>query len=587
MSASELKQRLAAILAADAAGYSRLMSLDDRATVSVLDAARAVFRSHIEANQGRVIDMAGDSVLAVFDTATGAVGAALAVQAALMSAAQALPEERRMLFRIGVHLGDVIEKSDGTIYGDGVNIAARLEGLAVLGGVTISDAVHGAVRGKLAASFVDQGEQTMKNIGHPVRAFRVVAEASGTAQTTPVTAGSAIVTTAKPSIAVLPFKVLSGDNGLNFLADGLAEDVIALLARVAGFLVISQASSFVFREKEANIAVIARQLGVRYVVEGSVRPVGDRLRVSTQLTDAESGRVLWTGRFESSRDQAVDLQDHIARGVMSELEPELTRAEIVLIRRQRPENLDAWSCYRQATGAIALKGWNEEAMAEARAQLRHAVAIDPAFSLAYAHFALLTALGKNTGVIADSPELEVEAVAAAERAISLDEEGGSEVLGYAGCALADVGQNSRGTEILERALELDPSNAQAHVALGSALSLAGRFDEGIERMRYGMRISPRDRRLAFWGWALGTFLLRVDRLDEALQDARTACKRDARFHLPPILEAVTLMRLGRDGEARIALDTARRLRSTLTLGEVAVTHGRRAAKQLVHLWHVA
>ena len=584
LSNSELKQKLAAILAADVAGYSRLMAQDERGTVAALDAARAIFRTAIEGNQGRVIDMAGDSVLAVFEAAAGAVAAAVEIQRQVNAQAESSAEDHHMRFRIGVHLGDVFEKADGTIYGDGVNIAARLEGLAEPGGITVSDSVHGAVRGKIRADFEDQGEQSVKNIAHPVRAFRVLAERPGLARAARDGAAPDVVSAIKPSIAVLPFKVLSDDKGLGFLADGLAEDVIALLARVAGFLVISQASSFVFRERDANLAVIARQLGVRYVVEGSVRPVGERLRVSTQLTEAESGRVLWSGRFESTRDQAADLQDHIARGVISELEPELTRAEIILIRRQRPENVDAWGCYQQATGAIALKGWNEDAMGEARAHLQRAVAIDPAFGLAYAHLALLTALGRNTGVIPDSPLLEGDAIAAAERAIALDDEGGSQVLGYAGCALVDLGQTARGTEILQRALELDPSNAQAHVALGAALASGGRFEEGIAQMRYGMRISPRDRRLAFWGWALGLFLLRIDHLDEALLEARTAARRDTKFHLAPVLEAATLVRLGREEEARVALATARRLRSALALGEVAMTHGRRAAKQLEPLW---
>jgi adenylate cyclase len=587
VSGSELKQRLAAILAADVVGYSRLMSLDDRATVVALDAARAVFRSQIESNQGRVIDMAGDSVLAVFDTATGAVGAALATQEELRVYMNATSEDRQMRFRIGVHLGDVIEKADGTVYGDGVNIAARLESLAEPGGITISDAVYGAVRGKLTADFEDQGDQTVKNIAHKVRTFRVLPQRSDGPQTGPYANESAIMSAVKPSIAVLPFRVFSDDKSLGFLADGLAEDVIALLARVAGFFLISQASSFVFRERDGNIALIARQLGVRYVVEGSVRPVGEQLRVSTQLTEAESGRVLWSGRFDSARDQAAELQDNIARGIISELEPELTRAEIILIRRQRPENVDAWGCYRQALGAIALKGWNEEAMTDARSRLRRAVEIDPAFGLAHAHFALLTALGRNTGVIPGSSLLEGEAISAAELAISLGDDGGSQVLGYAGCALADLGQNARGMEILERALELDPSNAQAHVAMGSTLALAGRFEEGIECMRHGMRISPRDMRLGFWGWALGVFLLRVGRLDEALQEARVARKRDPRFHLSPILEAATLVRQERLDEARTALATARLLRSTLTLREVAMTHGRRAVKELEPLWQEA
>ena len=582
MSGSELKQRLAAILAADVAGYSRLMAADERATVSALDAARAVFRTQIESNQGRVIDMAGDSVLAVFETATGAVSAGLAIQKELKALIAVVPEDRRMRFRIGVHIGDVIEKADGTVYGDGVNIAARLEGLAEPGGITVSDSVRIAVRGKVAASFEDQGEQQVKNIPHPVRAFAVRVEGS-TSKPTPSSFKIDLALPDKPSIAVLPFTVLSDDSGIGFLADGLVEDVIALLARVAGFLVISQSSSFAFRNSDVSVSVVARQLGVRYIVEGSVRPVGEQVRVTTQLTDAESGRVLWSGRFESKRSETTDLQDVIARGVISELEPELTRAEIALIKRLRPENIDAWGCYHQAQGAMALKGWTEEAMSEAREQFQRAFAIDPAFALARAHFALLTALGRNTGVIKAAPGLADEAREAAEEAITLDD-GSSQVLGYAGCALADLGNHKRGIEILMRSLELDPSNAQAHVALGAAQCVVGETDAGIEKMRYGMRISPRDRRLGFWGWALACFLLRANRNEDALLEARVSIGRDSKLYLARVLEAAALQRLGRSDEARKALVVARRLRPILTPEEIAQSHGRRVAQLLESLW---
>ncbi len=488
-----------------------------------------------------------------------------------------------MRFRIGVHLGDVIEKTDGTIYGDGVNIAARLEGLAEPGGITVSDSVRIAVRGKVVADFEDQGEREVKNIPHPVRAYRVWPKGESAAKPAAAIGVIDLSLPDKPSIAVLPFTVLSEDSGIGFLTDGLVEDVIALLARVAGFLVISQSSSFAFRNSDASVSVVARQLGVRYIVEGSVRPVGEQVRVTTQLTDAQSGRVLWSGRFESKRSETTDLQDIIARGVISELEPELTRAEIALIKRLRPENLDAWGCYHQAQGAMALKGWTEEAMSEAREQFQRAFAIDPAFALARAHFALLTALGRNTGVIKAAPGLADEAREAAEEAITLDD-GSSQVLGYAGCALADLGNHERGIEILMRSLELDPSNAQAHVALGAAQCVVGETDAGIEKMRYGMRISPRDRRLGFWGWALACILLRANRNEEALLEARVSIGRDSKLHLARVLEAAALQRLGRSDEGRQALVVARRLRPILTPEEIAISHGRRVAQLLESLW---
>ena len=387
----------------------------------------------------------------------------------------------------------------------------------------------------------------------------------------------------KPTSAVVPFNVLSDDRGIHFLANGLAEDVIALLARVPGFLLISRASSFAFRGNDTSLPEVALQLGVRFLVEGSVRLMRDVLRVSTQLTDAASGRVLWSGRFDSRRDEAVDLQEDIARGIISELEPELTRAEIAHIRRQRPENQDVWAHYHQAVGAIAMQGWGKDAMAEARSQLQKSVALDPAFGLGHAHYALLTALARNIGLLPDSASLVSDARVAANHAIALDG-GSSEVLGYAGCALCDLGQHDRGVEILHQALEIDPSNAQAHVAMGAALALTGKFEAGIEKMRFGMKISPRDRRLGFWGWALGLFLLRADLLVEALAEARTSSRRDSRFHLARVLEAVVLDRQGCLVEAGAALAIARQLYAQLTLNQISLIHGRRVGQRMSLLW---
>jgi TolB-like protein/Flp pilus assembly protein TadD len=387
----------------------------------------------------------------------------------------------------------------------------------------------------------------------------------------------------RPTIAVLPFNVLSDDPHVKLLADGLAEDVIALLARVSGFLLISHASSFAFRGQNASLPEVALQLGVRFVVEGSMRPVGDVLRISTQLTEAASGHVLWSGHFDSHRDEAVDLQEDIARGIIAELEPELRRAEIVNVRRQRPGNQDAWAHYHQAVGAIALNGWGEDAMAEARSHLQKSVALDPSFGLGYAHYALLTALARNIGLLADPSSMQSESLSAANRAIALDD-GSSEVLGYAGCALCDLGYLDRGLEILQQSLEIDPSNAQAHVALGTALNLMGQFETGIEKMRFGMKISPRDRRLGFWGWALGIFLLKADRVDEALVEARTASRRDSKLYLTRVLEAAALDRLGHLADARAALAVARQLRRQLTLREVTLTHGRNVGERMTLLW---
>lgn len=385
----------------------------------------------------------------------------------------------------------------------------------------------------------------------------------------------------QPTIAVLPFQLRTESPRLQLLADGLVEDVIALLARVPGFRLISHASSFVFRHHPVPLPEIARQLGVRYVVEGSVRAVGETLRVSTQLTEAASGQVLWNGRFESAPHASEDLQDRITRGILSQLEPELTRAEIAHIRRQRPENLDAWAHYRQAVGSIALQGWSEAALDQARAQLRLSVALDPSFGLGHAHYALLTALAGNLGLMPQAAPAEVQT--AAERAIALDP-GSAEVLGYAACALGDIGQHARGQTLLQQALEIDPSNAQAHVALGAVLGLQGQLEAGIERMRLGMALSPRDRRLGFWGWALSTFLLRAGQREQALAEARSSAQRDPSLYLARVLEAAALDGLGQPETAAQALAAARALRPRLSLQEIAQVHGERIMQRLTPHW---
>jgi len=589
MSEGRVERRLAAILAADVAGYSRLMGIDEEGTLAALRAhRREILDPKIAAHRGRVVKTAGDGFLIEFASVVDATRCAMEVQLSTKERNISVPQDKRLEFRIGINVGDVIVEDDD-LFGDGINIAARLEAVAEPGGIIISAASHDAVLNHVKAEFRDLGGLSLKNIERPVHAFQVVFGPSGDTSAANDTehslrpqAGSAVE---GPSIAVRPFKVLSDNRDLEFLAEGLAEDVIALLARVPGFFLISRASSFAFRNAETPASIVAQQLGVRYVLDGSVRGAGDQVRVSTQLAEAATGRILWSGKFEAPRAETLELQDEIARGIMIELEPALTQAQVIVIRRQRPENVDAWGCYHQATAALGGKGWNETAVAEAKSLLRRALELDGNFALARGQLALLSALAQNTGLVAYSAEQTEEALAAAEMAIAADM-GSSEVLGYAGCAIADLGHRERGVEILRQAVEIDPSNAQAEVALGAAVAMMGDFDSGIRRMRHGIRLSPRDRRIGFWGWALAEFLLRANRPEEALEEARLAARRDPRLHLPPILEAVAQAVLGRAELARGALMSARRLRPNLTLQEIERSHGRRAAKILSDVWNV-
>ncbi|MBV8105398.1 MAG: hypothetical protein JO223_12395 [Hyphomicrobiales bacterium] len=587
MSKEQVERRLAAILAADVAGYSRLMGADEEGTLASLRAHRRDFLDlKIAEHRGRIVKSTGDGLLIEFASVVDATRCALDVQHGMRERNTSVPQDKRLEFRIGINVGDVIVE-DNDIFGDGVNVAARLEGIAEPGGIVISAVVRDAATNRVNAEFRDLGELSLKNIARPVRAFQVMFEADDRPNAAWAVADNigAPGRPERPSIAVRPFVVLAEDRGLEFLATGLAEDVTALLARVPGFFLISRASSFAFRNPETPTSVVAQQLGVRYVLEGTVRAAGDQVRVSTQLADAATARILWFGKFAASRAETLELQDDIARGIIIELEPALTRAEVAVIRRQRPDNVDAWGCYHQAIDALGGHGWNEQTVAEAQDFLRRALELDSKFALARAHLGLLSAIAQNIGLVERSAELTQEALAAAERAIA-DDPGSSEVLGYSGCALSDLGHRRRGADILRQASEMDPSNAQAEVAFGAALAMLGDHDAGIGHMRLGIKISPRDRRLGYWGWVLGMFLLRANRAGEALEEARIAARRDPRLHLPLILEAAAQATLGRTELARAALTSARRIRPKLTRREIEISHGRRAAKVLAGVWDV-
>ena len=578
MTEERLQRRLAAILSADVVGYSRLMGLDEAKTLSRLNALRRmVFDPTVAAYSGRIVKLIGDGALVEFASAVNAVTCAIEIQRLVGDYEAGGSQVDPIRFRIGINVGDIIIEGED-IYGDGVNIAARLEGIAEPGGIWLSRAVHEQVAGKVASAFTEVGVRNLKNIDTPVHVFRVGGRVEGSQGFTlpPLISD-------RPSIAVLPFLSLSEDRNLKLLADGLVEDVIALLARVPGFFVIARSSSFAYRSATQDVRHVGRELGVRYIVEGSIRASDKRARISTQLVEAESGKQIWTQRFDVELTETFDLQDEIARQIIRELEPELTRAELTLIQRQRPDNLDAWSRYRQALGAIALNGWNEEALAKTITHLRDAIALDPNFALAHATVALLGAIGANMSFAEDRLAAQQQALRDAETAVSIDPNA-SEVLGYAGCALADIGELARGREWLERAIEIDPSNAQAHVALGATQVQLRELEAGIKTMQYGIRLSPRDAALPFWGMVLAAGLARANRLQEALDESLNSCRRDGRLYGARVIAAFILLRLGREREARAAMTEARRIRPALSIEEIQHFFGRYIARDLVAIW---
>jgi len=497
VSESETRQRLAAILMADVAGYSRLMNCDESGTVAALDTARSVFRTTIEAHRGRVIDMAGDSVLAVFETAGGAVVSALAIQAELARRSADVAPDCRMQFRIGIHLGDVMEKADGTVYGDGVNIAARLEGIAEPGGVTVSDAVQCAVRQRLEATFDDLGEQRVKNIAAPVRAYRVLARASAASATGGTTAPSPAKPSArpaakrdrvdKPSIAVLPFDNMSGDPEQEFFADGITEDIITELSRFRELFVISRNSSFKFKGKPVEVQKFAKELGVQYVVEGSVRKAGRRVRITVQLIDAETDRHLWAERYDRDLEDIFAIQDEVTTTIVATLPGRVEAAARDRAARLTTDNMAAYECV--LTGKVLHHRSTRDDNAKALRLLERAIELDPGY--AHAHAWKACALGQTWVYNWCESRLETQerVMEALQTALALDDND-SDV--HRILAAINVIQDKHDQAVYHqrRALTLNPNDDLVVVQQGEILTWLGQPEEGIEWIRKAMRLNP-------------------------------------------------------------------------------------------------
>lgn len=575
MAAPRVERRLAAILAADVVGYSRLMERDEGGTLARLKAHRRELIDPLVAeHHGRTVKLMGDGALVEFSSVVSAVECAIAIQESMAERNASVDEEQRIRFRIGINLGDVIV-DEADIYGDGVNIAARLEQLAPPGGVCISAPVFEQIGDHIPADFTDLGAQQVKNLHRPIRVWRWVGgSASGTALHPPPA-----VPTGRPSLAVLPLDILSDRREFELLADGLVEDLTTLLARIPGFFVISRNSSFAYKGRARDVRVIGRELGVRYVVEGSLRRVGTTLRLTIQLIEAETGNHLWAERFDRLEAEFGALQDQVTLGIVARLEPELARAEIEVIKRRPPANRDAWAYFQQASGLLALKGWHRNTFAEATCLLESALELDPDFALAHAYLALVLAVGHMFGLNSNDDGVTARAFAAAEQAIAIDGRSSS-VLGFAGCALCDMGELARGIDLLEQAIESDASNAQAWAALGTALIRAGKARRGVERLRHGIRISPLDNRAAYWGTNLAYALFRLRDLDGAEAEARLACRRDGKLYMARVVLALILGHRGRLAEARGTMGEALRVRPDMRAEDMRGLIGRRGVQIL-------
>lgn len=572
--ATTTRRRLAAILAADASGYSRLMASDESATVAALDCARAVFGEHIGAHQGRVIDMAGDSVLAVFDTAAGAVSAALAVQDEIAARAAAHKEPCEMRFRIGVHLGDVIEKSDGSVYGDGVNTAARLESIAAPGGVCVSEAVECALRHRLAVRFEDLGEQVLKNLPQPVRAFRVAAVAAPAARAAAAPAaalGAANEARAiKPAIAVLPFDNMSGEPEQEFFTDGITEDIITELSRFRDLFVISRNSSFKYKGRQVDVAKFARELGVQYVVEGSVRKAGNRVRITVQLIDAETDRHVWAERYDRDLADIFAIQDEVTASIVATLPGRIEAASRDRAARKTTGNLAAYELV--LAGKLLHHRSNRADNDSALELLERAIALDPNY--AHAHAWRACVLGQRWGYnwCDDRKALEPLIVAELETALALDDND-SDVHRIL-AAINVVYENfEQCLYHQQRALSLNPNDDLVVVQQGEILTWCGQAEEGIAWIRKAMRLNPYHPE-RFWSH-LARACFVAGRFDEALDAAGHITTPDAALLA---FIAACHARLGNVDAARARIAELRSRAPAFTLADIVATlHYRNAA----------
>jgi TolB-like protein/class 3 adenylate cyclase/tetratricopeptide (TPR) repeat protein len=498
-----VERRLTAVLAADVAGYSRLMGHDEEGTLAKLKSFRkALVDPAIAEHRGHIVKTAGDGMLAEFASAVDAARCAIEVQRGMAELNTGVPQELRIEFRIGIHVGDIIiDESD--IFGDGVNIAARLEGIAQSGGICISDDAHRQIRGKVGAVFDDMGPQLLKNIAEPMRVWRIQignGSASTFARNVYAESGQSLALPDKPSIAVLPFENISGDPEQEYFADGMVEDIITALCRFKSLFVIARNSSFTYKGKAVDVKQVGRELGVRYVLEGSVRKAGSRIRIAGQLIEATRGVHLWADKFDGALEDVFGLQDQITASVVGLIAPTIERAEIELARQKPTDRLDSYDYYLRG---MALMNRNAS-LTEAYALFRKAFEQDPEYGAAYAMAA--HTLVRQQGI--SGAPLTAEMRTAAIRLANLASRFGSNdafALARSGHILAYLGREyDRGASMIDQAVALNPNLWIAWSCRGFVALMCGDPERAIESFDRIIRLSPLDSS-RIWAWTGSSF----------------------------------------------------------------------------------
>ena len=556
-----MERRLAAILAADVVGYSRLMGEDETGTLERLKSLRKeLVQPGITVRGGRVVKLMGDGLLAEFPSVVEAVQCAVDIQQTINEREVNLPDEQRIRLRIGVNLGDIIvEGSD--IYGDGVNVAARLEALADPGGICISGAAFDTVDGKLDLAFEDVGEQQVKNIAKPLRIYRL---ASGSPlEGPPLYPAEPLPLPDKPSIAVLPFDNMSGDTEQEYFSDGITEDIITELARFRSLFVIARNSSFSFKGQAIEAKEVARKLGVRYLVEGSVRRAGNRVRVTAQLIDASQDTHLWAERYDRELKDIFAVQDEVANAIVTAIEPELVSAERARARRKPPNNMDAWEWYQR--GLWHLYQFSPQENNTAQEMFQRSIALDPGFAQPYAALAYSLFYDLLIGYVTDPGDRLARAHEAGKTAVTLDDKDSFShyALGRV-CTL--LGKHDEAIEALDMAVALNPNFALAHHGRGYVLTMIGRAEEALDEYDEALRLSPRDP-LAFGMMTMRSItLILLKRHDEAVEWARRSQRYPgaAQVGWTHAHEASALAHLGRIDGARAALSRTLAIQPTFS-----------------------
>jgi len=555
MAEERVQRRLAAIVSADVVGYSRMMGEDEAGTLARLKALRSEFlHPKVAEHGGRIVKTTGDGTLIEFASAVDAVSHAVDVQRGMAERNAGVAEHEQIRLRIGINVGDVIIDGDD-IHGDGVNVAARLEALAEPGGICVSAAVHDHVHGRLDVAFEDLGDQQVKNIASPVRVFQFQLEARGAGPLTDRTDPSRAPR--RPAIAVLPFTNLSGDPEQEVFADGLTEDLITALSHWRSFSVIARNSTFAYKGTSPDIREVAAHLGVRYVLEGSVRRAGERIRITAQLIDGETGNHVWAERYDRNLTDFFDLQDEITQAIAARVEPEFSSAEQRRAHRRPVSDFAAWEWYQR--GASALNELTPDSIEHARECFIRAIEIDPTDSgpysaLAFCHFRRIV------DSYSESRQEELENVIRyARRAVALDD---SDAFAHfvLGCGYAYLGQHARAIAEGRRAVELNPNHAAARMGLGIRLSYDGNPQEGIRHLELAVRLNPDGPHIELRLFNLAEAHLNNRDYEKAIEWARKSIARREDFPLPHLVLASALGHLGRSGEAQAALATALELR---------------------------